>query len=336
MTTIHFEPNSHGAPSLPRWFGAARTASIAFAKRFYEVPPPATFFHYTSTAALISIVRNNELWLSDATFLNDRVEIEHGRKLACGRLEAAISIEQRLKVRQMLEHALSRFRAQIDPHVYVACFSLEGDDLAQWRGYGQGDAPIAIEFKHGPLMFGYTSEGQLQQVLYETDDQVWTFDQVLTAYIDAYVEDLMDPRPSYGPEPLPQEEQRNLCAESLYHALWHYIVACKDPAFRSEREVRFTYTAHDFSQSGADWHPEHPAPLFRERAGRVVPYLSSKNLHFRNMDRRHEAPKLPIRSVRIGPIDDQALIARGMRRLLDTFDHSTVEIALSSLPFRPR
>lgn len=335
MTTTHFDPTFGGEHSMPRWFGAARTASIAFVKRFHT-SPPATLFHYTSTAALISIMRNNELWLSDATFLNDKVEIEHGRRLACGRLEAAVSAEQRTEVRAMLECALTKFKQTADPYVYVACFSLEGDDLAQWRGYGQGDAPIAIEFKHGPLMFGYTSEGLLQQVLYETDEQAWTFDQILATYAESYAEDLRDPRPSRRPTPILQDEERDICAGRLYHNLWSYIVACKDSAFRSEREVRFAYTAHDFSKDDRGWYPEHPVPMFRERTGRVIPYLSSKSLNFRNMKRVDEIPKLPIVSVRIGPTEDQAIIARGVRRLLDTFDHTAVEITLSGSPFRRR
>lgn len=336
MTTIHFDSTSNGTPSTPRWFGAARIASIAFVKRFHASPPPVTLFHYTSTTALISIVRDNELWFSDATFLNDRMEIEHGSKLACGRVEVAINAEQRAEVRSMLEFTLAKFRTQAAPCVYVACFSLESDDLAQWRGYGQGDSPIAIEFEHGPMMFGYTSEGLLQQVLYEPDDQTWTFDRVLTAYAETYAEDVLDPKPSRRAKPLTQEEERDLCAESLYHALWRHIVACKDPTFRSEREVRFTYTAHDFSRSGRDWYPEHPEPMFRERTGRIIPYLSSKNLDFRNMDRVSDVPKLPIRSVRIGPAEDQALIARGIRRLMDTFDHGAVTITFSRSPFRAR
>jgi hypothetical protein len=335
MTTIDPDPDSDDMP-LPRWFGAAHTASLAFVERFHAAPAPATFFHYTSTAAFISIVRNNELWLSDATFLNDRMEVEHGRQLACARLEAAIGAEQRGDVRAMLELALTKFQTNADPCVYVVCFSWEGDDLSQWRGYGQGDAPIAFEVEHGPLMFGYTSEGLLQQVLYEPDDQVWTFDQVVTAYVDAYAEDLRDPMPSRRKEPLSQEEERDICAGMLYHTLWRYIVACKNPAFRSEREVRFTYTAHDYGRGYLDWRPEHPEPMFRERAGRIIPYLSSKGLDFRNMERIREAPKLPIRSVRIGPTEDQALIARGIRRLLDAFGHGSVQITLSGSPYRPR
>jgi hypothetical protein len=333
MARRRIQAISAGDRSMPRWFGAARSASIEFVNRFHGPPVSPTLFHYTSTAALISIVSNNELWLSDATFLNDMTEIEHGRNLACACLASAIDAETRSDVRLMLELTAAQFTKITDPCIYVACFSLEGDDLAQWRGYGRGGAPIAIELEHGPLMFGYTSEGSLNLVVYESDDQTWIFNRLVSAYADAYAEDLRDPVPVPRPEPLPADEEREICVRSLYHALWRYIVACKDSAFRSEREVRFTYIAHDMSDFGT-WYPEHPEPMFREYAGRVVPYLSSKNLDFRNMERVGEVPKLPIRSVRIGPIFDQKLIARGVRRLLDSFGHSDVEITLSGAPFR--
>lgn len=321
---------------LPRLFRANQQASFALLRRFYRTAPPPTIYHYTSSAALISIVANNELWLSEATFLNDRHEIELGRQLAFSRVEAKIAMEGGPEVRAMLQSTLRNFERWTDPAVYVACFSFESDDLTQWRAYGGGDAPIAIEFEHGPLMFGYTSEGLLDRVLCEPDDQVWTFDQVLTAYADAYRDDVRDPIPfeRRGP-PLTRDEQNEIVASSLYHALWRYIVACKDPAFRSEREVRFIYTAHDYSQSNKSWHPEHPSPRFRERAGRVVPYLSSKGLDFQNMQRVGETPKLPIRSVRIGPTGEPDLIERGIRRLLDSHGHDEVVISVSASPFRP-
>lgn len=321
--------------ALPRWFAAGRDASLKYVERFHAKPPPATMFHYTSSAALISIVRSNEMWLSDATFLNDRVEIEHGRQVACQRLVEATRWDGSTEAGAMIGEALKLLETKPDPAVYVACFSWEADDLAQWRGYGQGEAPIAVELEHNPFMFGYTSEGLFQEVRYDLDEQSWTFDQVILAYWGAYSEDVQDPRPSRRPERLSHEEERNLCAGKLYHDLWRYIVACKNPAFRSEREVRFTYTAHDFSHAGS-WYPEHPSPLFRESGGRVIPYLTSRNLDFQNMQRVQEAPLLPIRSVRIGPTKDQALIARGVRRLLNAHGHGSVEVSLSASPYRPR
>lgn len=320
--------------TLPRWFGAGRIASVAVARQFQIEPPPATLFHYTSTAALIPIVQDNELWLSDATFLNDRVEVHHGRRIARDRLVAASAWQIPHEAQAMMSAALVRFEREPDPTVYVVCFSLEPDDLAQWRGYGQGNAPIAIEFQPDPLMFGYTSEGSLKRVQYDVNEQEWTFDQVLRAYADTYSEDVRAPRPSPRPEPIPIEEERDLCADKLYHDLWRYIVSCKSPAFKSEREVRFVYVAHDFGRSGRDWYPEHPTPQFRECGGRIIPYLSSKNLDFQNMPRVSDVPRLPICSVRIEPTNDQALIERGVRQLLDVNGHTNVKIFSSESTLR--
>ena len=55
------------------------------------------------------------------------------------------------------------------------------------RAYGGADAPVAIELEHSPLMFGYTSEGVLDRVIYNAEDQRWVFDRLLTAYGDAYL-----------------------------------------------------------------------------------------------------------------------------------------------------
>lgn len=326
------------AKPMPRWFRAKREASFAMLRRFYRNTPPSLIYHYTSSAALISIVANNELWLSEATYLNDRHEIELGRRLACDLVRSQIAVEPSSDVRAMLELALSYFDSRSDPQVYVACFSFEGDDLTQWRAYGGSYVSVAIELEHSSLMFGYTSEGLLDRVMYNADDQRWVFSQLLAAYSDAYREDIRDPVlvERRGP-PMGIKEESKIVANSLYYALWHYIVTCKDPAFASEREVRFIYTAHDHSQDGGsrEWYPEHPSPRFRERAGRVIPYLTSSNLEFSNMDRIREAEKLPIRSVRIGPTAEPELIQRGIRRLLDTHGHQDATVTVSTLPYRP-
>lgn len=325
------------ATPMPRWFYAKREASFALLRRFYRSAPPPTVHHYTSSAALISIVSNNELWLSEATFLNDRTEIELGRQLACRRVAARIAEESSLEVQAMLNRTLDNFQRWADPQVYVACFSFEGDDLTQWRAYGGAEASVAIELENSPVMFGYTSEGLFDRVFYDPTDQQWVFDGLLEAYSNAYRIDVRDPVPveRRGP-PLTRGEEDEIVADSLYHALWRHIVTCKDSAFIAEREVRFIYTAHDFSQSGRPWYPEHPIPRFRERGGRVIPYLSSRDLDFRNMERVGEVPNLPIRSVRVGPHPEPALIERGIRRLLDTHGHENALVSVSTSPFRAR
>jgi hypothetical protein len=321
------------ARTMPRWFGAGGGAGQAIAARFHKEPSARTFFHYTNAQALISIVENNELWLSEATFLNDRTEVRHGESQATARLEQAIKDSDHSGVAAMFREAGELFRIKAPPDVYVACFSWDGDDLGQWRAYG--DAGVSIELEHGPLMFGYSSESSMMEVRYEPSEQDWIFEEVLKSYAAAYAQDLSDPLPP--PEPdhrLTVEEERTICAAAVYHALWRQIVACKEETFKRDREVRYIYTAHDFSDSARSWYPVHQTPQFRVQSGRIVPYLTSNRLDFANMKPVGEVPKLPIKSVRIGPRDDQQILERGVRKLLDAYGYREVPVMLSNTSLR--
>ena len=322
-------PGEKKPSGLPRWFGATGTASRAIYDRFHGAGVPAVIYHYTSVAALIPIATADELWLSDTTFLNDRAEINHG--VAAARLRAAEDDETDDRVRAMLAEAAGLLASEPRPPVYVCCFSSEQDDLGQWRGYGRG-APVAIEFHQWQLMFGY-SQGVFGEVRYDLGEQAWSFDQLIEAYRTAYRADLDDPvpPPPRRKEPMTPEEERGLCAGKLHTDLWRYIVTCKDPAFASEREIRFVYVAYPLDVS---WFPGHPVPAFRETAGRIIPYLSSRGLEPAGWESDRQVSSLPIRSVRIGPTPDQELVARGVRRLLDAVGHAGAEVVLSGSPLR--
>jgi len=329
MRTEDFAPN--GDRSMPRYFGVNYALNPVFAKHLYNKTYPETFFHYTTAEALVPILENDELWLSEATFLNDRNEIRHGETIAMLRLKS-LSENQVGESRAMLLAVADLFQNKRPPDVYVACFSWDGDSLGQWRGYAQGG--VAIEIEHSPLMFGYCSEGNYSEVRYNRKEQEWIFDQLISAYAFAYGEDVRDPWPNKrkGP-PLTTEEQRAICASKLYHDLWRYIVAFKSEAFQGEREIRFVYTAHDFSDERS-WHPVHQTPRFRVKDGRIIPYLTSRRLEFANMESIREAPPLPVRSVVIGPREDQALLERGIRCLLDATGHGAAGIRRSLLSLR--
>ena len=320
--------------TLPRWFRAGNFANEAIYKRFRGGQRPSAMFHYTTASALLPIVQNNEIWLSDATFLNDRTEVDHGHNCVLARLDHAIADAADNAVSSMLSQTRLALQEKPKPPVYVACFSWEGDDLSQWRGYGRGGAPVCIEFEYSPLMFGST-DGRFADVRYLSDEQEWLFDQLIDAYAVAFAEDLRNPRPTQRDRPLTLGEEAAICSGKLYHDLWSYVVACKTHAFHSEREVRFVYIAHDFSRPDDDhWAPTHPSPMFRESGGRVIPYLSSAKLDFQEFQGDRETPRLPIASVRIGPIEDQELLRRGVRKLLDENGFGKAEALLSEIPFR--
>lgn len=320
---------------MPRWFAANRNASEKIVEALNETRyAGAVLYHYTDVSALQSIITKGEFWLHDATFMNDRTEIEHGVDLAIEALRNAKSDASNDDLSDFLQIVLSHFRSRKRPSSFVCCFSLNGDDLNQWSGYGRLGKGVAIALESGPLMFGYSSESLLMPVYYSSNDKRFVLQSIISSFLSALREDLRNPIPDV-PTNTPTEEVSN-CADSLYHALWRYIIAFKDDAFSSEKEIRFVYLAHDFAAMGMDYAPKHAKPLFRAKGNIIVPYLTSRMLDFGSLKwpTNREHPPLPILKIVVGPRTEAELLGRGLRQLLDVYGHAKAEIIYSAIPFR--
>lgn len=106
-------------------------------------------FHYTDASAVMSILSNEELWLTDFRYLNDAEEMKNGVEYlrnglnsyqpnllaSWDHLELAKDI-----VSEMFEKHVS-FGVERHP-LFVCSFSSAGDRLSQWRSYGN----YAVEF----------------------------------------------------------------------------------------------------------------------------------------------------------------------------------------------
>lgn len=112
--------------------------------------------HYTSVGALESIIRTNEIWLSNPLFMNDLEEMRFGLELAKKLFFESKNVKNTLKTKKLLNttnHILTQYYNQFyDQHyldVYVFCFSEHDPDhedgvLSMWRGYGGQGSGVAI------------------------------------------------------------------------------------------------------------------------------------------------------------------------------------------------
>jgi hypothetical protein len=109
---------------------------------------PRLIYHYTNNAGLMGIVEKGELWLTNAAFLNDPRELEHGVEPALRRIEAA-SREGRQELAWFVEPLGRSLRENLSEiaHCFICSFSREHDDLGQWRGYGDTGKGYAIGFE---------------------------------------------------------------------------------------------------------------------------------------------------------------------------------------------
>ncbi|MGH7075112.1 MAG: DUF2971 domain-containing protein [Stellaceae bacterium] len=91
-------------------------------------------------SSALKILQNGTFWFTERTHLNDPTEIRLGLKIAQTVLDQmGLTIE----AKALSSRADDIFR---DFRFFSASFSLEGDDHAQWRDYGDSGRGIALSF----------------------------------------------------------------------------------------------------------------------------------------------------------------------------------------------
>src|SRR5690606_18776189 len=94
-------------------------------------------YHYTNLDSLVGITSNQELWLSNLYFQNDKIEYEIGlnilKQVLQKRKKDHLENEIDTIFLNSLDSAIELLNTQ---QSYTVSFSEEPDLLSQWRGYG--------------------------------------------------------------------------------------------------------------------------------------------------------------------------------------------------------
>jgi len=114
-----------------------------------RTPPIA--YHYTDGAGLLGILESGAIRMTDIFGLNDPTELRHGVAHACDILASEAKTGH-----PAAKLFARKFNAVIEgvealAHFFVACVSHNGDDLGQWRAYGDNGRGFALGFD-GPSL----------------------------------------------------------------------------------------------------------------------------------------------------------------------------------------
>lgn len=120
-------------------------------------------YHYTDPQGFSGIIENKNLWATNAAFLNDTQEMTYGADLIAGELSktasrvrhpsrAATTTDEDYQKVEAWSQVLKYLQASYNPNrvpygPYVVCFSRNGDDLGQWRGYATSGYSIGFDRK---------------------------------------------------------------------------------------------------------------------------------------------------------------------------------------------
>lgn len=285
--------------------------------QFPSERPPDTLHHYTTLDGLRGILKEKKMWATNAEFMNDRQELRYAHELFNERIEVLTKAADN----QLIHTFLGLCKAMMDPlhwmeSAYVACFCERADLLSQWRGYSDaGGGGFALELETAPLEqhVGFT----FCKVIYDRGLQVKQLDLLLStaaSFAATRAKGLSD------------EAETKLMiqvAMSFEGFLWRAFSSFKDGAFREEEEWRLVRILKDKT-------PEMPV-LFRRGGSVLIPYVEMNiecwlEQHFE---------RVPLRSVTLGPTEDNKLSGRSLRLFLASLGYE-VSVKHSAVPLRRR
>ncbi|WP_064616963.1 DUF2971 domain-containing protein [Pseudomonas sp. GR 6-02] len=242
-----------------------------------------SLFHYTDAAAVLSIIRNKKIWLTDIRFMNDSDEALDGARYIEKEIQGLIKSGD-VVTDQALFH-LQDFTIETvnewlaEQHAFIGSFSTIEDHLVQWRSYGN----YAVEFHE-------TLKEDLAPVLvciYNIETKLQLAKNLVADAREAITEELM--------------KYDDVDGYKIAKALWSLgdaVNLFKHPSFIEENEMRICRLESAHSK----------LIKYRVRGGIVVPYLEV------GFESHH------VKAVHIGPMKNQDLAVASMRLFINNFE----------------
>lgn len=174
-------------------------------------------YHYTTLSAMLSIFENQILWMSDFSTMNDPSEGKYIRSL----------IDNEIKdYRDVLRMEANWLDIELQSNkFYLTSFTLEGDNLNQWRSYADNGLGVAIGIdvndEHILKIPNFTGNATFSKCIYEEDLQ------------RRIIKDILD-------------ETHVSQDNNKYQKAWQQLARCsatfKHPSYVYENEYRLIYS----------------------------------------------------------------------------------------------
>nr|WP_082490273.1 DUF2971 domain-containing protein [Methylobacterium sp. Leaf122] len=200
------------------------------------------FVHYTTASVAVSIIQNKQVWMRNASTMNDFMEVEYGYRC----LNYAYDSDAGVKFKNILDALNPGWRPGVEnlfngwlqsfrSGTYLSCISehMDSEDtfgrLSMWRAYG-GETGIAIVMNNRPFVTPSDALGAYTSpVAYMSPDQFKAEFQRIANKMEENSQFLSQLEP-------------NIITSSLFNMLRFTVLGTKHPGFHEEREWRIIHT----------------------------------------------------------------------------------------------
>lgn len=261
-------------------------------------------FHYTDANALLSIIQNKELWLSDVRYMNDSQEVIYGLSRLLKKIQANDEYSVFEHIIREFTHSIPNFeytkikglddlvkKSKNKQSAFSMSFCNDGNLLSQWRGYTANMVGYAIEFDVDVLIQeldnSSLSSYQLLECIYDENEHEKAIDEII--------------------ESLELGVMFNFADKILYP-----ITKLKHYDFKEEQETRLAI----FTNSNIN---------YRVVNGIFRPFIK---LPLKNIE-------TVIKSITIGPHEHSIVAKESLEEMLNSyFSEDSPKVNISQTPYR--
>lgn len=219
-------------------------------------------YHYTSIEAMKSILENDNLWLSDSRFLNDKTELEEGRKAI---IKAIDKLRKNSNFDESILNELLKYFKSDDLCVYVASFCTSSNLAHQWALYANKGQGVCIKYEinndYERKLFRLEDRFQLAYFrLYKVNyacskDKAKIQETLIIDFFKQFYSNV----------------ERSKFVGNLKGFLSKSLAVFKDKSFAAEQEVRLVLDKYNAEESFKIKH--------RVRNNIIIPYVETNGLN---------------------------------------------------------
>jgi hypothetical protein len=301
-------------PDLQHAIVHAASRVVSYEHKRLQGPTPDVLWHYTDAEGAKGIIETQELWATDALFMNDPSELQ----LVKAMFEHMTQDDDVLVPYLTTDTERDAFKAALNEElngpasdfgIYAVCFCEDGDLLSQWRSYGRrgGGYALGLDGEAVESVSDATFPFSFFKVVY---DHKRHFEGAKSILIEG-LQPLLDFAPKDDDERMSGVQ---MAGWLIGNRAAEFGCRIKHAAFEEEQEWRLLHRPN----GGAVDRVEFPR-CFRATERGLLPFVKI------NLGDLHEACRpgsgFPLRGVRTGPVADHGLSGRAMNYLLQDHGH---------------
>lgn len=289
--------------------------------------------HYTSLAVAESILKNNEIWLSNPLFMNDYEElafgIQMGSRLIQNSKELKLAFNDDALHFEFISNFIGyykKFDNEEALDVFIACFSKHepNDDdgiLSMWRGYGHDGKGVAFVFDTAQLSAPPASPLTLAPVHYASTEVRIEYLTERIRYFSEIISQINWER-----------EYVHLAAYTIFERIMLYSLFTKHKGFSEENEWRIVYLPSDDKTQALS-----PMIGYHNGTRGIEPKMRLKIEAVPGVTGDDFGLEKTLHNILLGPSGASILAENSFKRMLKLLKKTNLvpKVKSSKIPFRP-